>query len=184
MAIDKETFLAAYEAGGPVTIPSGADLVLAENIIREEYLPAPDHIKTSALLDGERDWQAKERLIDAIRGKFIGNLVDVSIAQLDDPYATLQPLGKHDARLSEENVHGFIISAIASSTQARNAGTIERPVWIIRASMSAMPISWRRVVGREQGDNSLKELRDKASRSTSTLSTSRQVKSTVHSHRR
>ncbi len=159
--------LVRFEHGEEQAVQA-ANLSFVEDALANTYLPPTFRLKAPTLEGVRNNWAARQRLLDALRGEhFLGNILNIHIAPLEEPAESLIESGLFHSRRNNldelgTDVVGFIVNASLSSVLASDAGTIRRPVWIVRSAnaqqISATHILWRRYIGDNTAANKVEEL--------------------------
>jgi hypothetical protein len=157
MAFNRSEFIEAFELGLPTSIESARDLNTVETTLAEHYLP----ITWFTPLMAEESlgvWNTRQPLKEAISGRFFrGLLSDITVSPYETPAEEAFGLSKRlQSKLATADAIGFLVTASLSSTAAREAGSTQKPVWLMRPSPNGSPYhlrTWIRTVGAEQLDN-------------------------------
>jgi hypothetical protein len=164
MAIEnQDAFVEAYISGEPVPIANPYDLSTIEDILVRELLP-PTHPRANRF---EYLWEMRSPgLHDLLRGKdFSGRLLNLMITDIPNAYDELIEQNKifrrNDRDEGINSTLGFLATAQLSSTSLKKAGTLLKPVWLMRTLPSRIPARgpWDRFVGKDLEDNMIPELR-------------------------
>jgi len=154
-------------SGKTQSIMSSLDLPGIETLLIFRFLPASGRLPEAAQENALLTWGTRPRLQDALRNGFLGNMLDITIAELKDPASSLVEESRHNSTISlsksalkslEYNTLGFHVSAQLSSSARRDAGTLERDVWIVRRFRTEYDLElgkplWERHIGKETGTN-------------------------------
>ena len=165
MALTPDTLVEAFENHQPLSI-NESDLAAAENILVERFLPPYKNFQPEELAVCTRNWGQRRRLVDDLKERgFFGRLIDVSIDPLDNPVDSLLKSGCYPHRHPKDpakliaNVVGFTVTAAIRSSNSAYNGNIKRAVWLLRREPNFArehDTLWGRVIGKEQGQNTIK----------------------------
>ncbi|HVW23608.1 MAG TPA: hypothetical protein VHB51_03980 [Candidatus Saccharimonadales bacterium] len=153
-------------SGGEITPDA---LTAAEERLRGTYLSAYPHMHEEKFLECMRNWRARARIIDIIRGDYHGDLSVVTFELIRDAEAIQDIAGisaDKTRRLAAaaEKSSAFCIKATAEiASSAKIAGTIVRHLGYLREPRTSNKISvegvlWSRYAGEDEGSNNIQEV--------------------------
>jgi len=153
-----------FTAGETISLERPTELVIVEGALTDALLEPSPSIPEEFVEDYQIDWAHRPRLDSEIRpARFHGSLLGITLTPMENACEKLRKerISVFRNRPEVIPVFGFVVRAALRSGARRDAGNVERNVWIYTKEFNEKNPSgelWCRHIGKEQGKNHVKSI--------------------------